>query len=117
MKKGKIEEMETDRIFKCSALLLEMKDEKEKTKILVKLHRYFGHVSPESLYRILKASSAKEKFTEADIRKINYNCVTCNTNKRKMNKKKTSLPRATGFNQVVTMDLKVHVLQSMYFGV
>ena len=32
----------------------------------------------------------------------------CKTNKRKMNKKKTSLPRATGFNQVVTMDLKVH---------
>ena len=25
-----------------------------------------------------------------------------------MNRKKTSLPRATGFNQVVTLDLKVH---------
>ena len=107
-RKGKIEEMEMERIFKCSALLLEMKDEKEKIKVLVKLHRYFGHVSPESLYRILKASSAKEKFTEAEIRKVNDICITCNTNKRKMNKKKTSLPRTTGFNQVVTIDLKVH---------
>jgi transposase InsO family protein len=85
-----------------------MENEKEKRKVLEKLHRYFGHVSPKSLYRILKASSAKERFTEADIRKINNDCFTCNTNKRKMNRKKTSLPRATGFNQVVTMDLKVH---------
>jgi len=65
---------------------------KKKRKVLEKLHKYFGHVSPESLYRILKASSAKERFTEADIRKINNDCLTCNTNKRKMNRKKSSLP-------------------------
>jgi len=60
------------------------------------------------LYRILKASTVKDKFTEAEIRQINDDCHTCGTNKRKMSKKKTSLPRASGFNQVVTMDLKVH---------
>jgi len=65
--KGRIEEVETERIFKCSELLLKMENEKEKRKILEKLHKYFGHVSPESLYRILKASSAKDRFTEADI--------------------------------------------------
>ena len=99
---------ETERIFKCSELLLKMENEKERRKILDKLHKYFGHVSPESLYRILKASSAKDRFTVAEIRKINDDCYTCNTNKRRMNRKKTFLPRATGFNQVVTMDLKVH---------
>ena len=65
-------------------------------------------MSVPRVYRILRASSAKEKFTEAEIRKVNDICITCNTSKRKMNRKKTSLPRATGFNQVVTMDLKVH---------
>ncbi len=106
--KGRIEEVETERIFKCSELLLKMENENEKRKVLVKLHKYFGHVNLESLYRILKASSAKERVTEADIRKVNDDCYTCSTNKRKMNRKKTSLPRATVFNQVITMDLKVH---------
>ena len=65
--KGRIEEMETERIFKCSELLAKLENEKDKRKVLEKLHKYFGHVRPESLYSILKASSAKEKFTEADI--------------------------------------------------
>jgi hypothetical protein len=106
--RGKIEDMETERVYKCSQLVMEMEGEKDKTKVLTKLHKYFGHVSPEALYRILKASTVREKFTEAEIREINDACYTCNTNKRKMSKKKTSLPRASGFNQVVTMDLKVH---------
>ena len=49
----------------------------------------------------------RDKFTEAEIRQINDDCHSCGTNKRKMSRKKTSLPRASGFNQVVTMDLKV----------
>ena len=74
--KGRIEEVETERIFKCSEFFLRLEDEKDKRKILIKLHKYFGHVSPESLYRILKASSGKDRFTEADIRKVNDNCYT-----------------------------------------
>jgi len=108
MLKGRIEEIETERIFKCSELVMEMEGKKDKRKVLTKLHKYFGHISPEALYRILKASTVKDKFTEAEIRQINDDCHTCSTNKRKMSKKKTSLPRASGFNQVVTMDLKVH---------
>ena len=59
-----------------------MEGEKDKTKVLTKLHKYFGHVSPEALYRILKASTVREKFTEAEIREINDACYTCNTNKK-----------------------------------
>ncbi len=35
--KGRIEEVETERIFKCSELLLKMENKKEKRKVLEKL--------------------------------------------------------------------------------
>ena len=105
---GMIQQSETEGVFKCTELALQSDTPGERKKVLFKLHKYFGHVSPESLYRILKASSASEKFTESEIRMINDKCLICRTTKRKMNKKKTSLPRSSGFNQVVTLDLKVH---------
>jgi len=105
---GMIEQSETEGVFKCSELTLKCDTPGQKKKVLEKLHKYFGHVSPESLYRILRASSASAKFTESEIRMINEKCSICRTSGRKMNKKKTSLPRSSGFNQVVTMDLKVH---------
>jgi len=77
-----------------------------KTKQLRKLHRYFGHCSPESLWRVIKNSSSKDDYTPAEIRETCENCQTCQMNRRKMGRKKTSLPRSTAFNQVVTMDLK-----------
>ncbi len=57
---GMIEQTETERVFKCSELMLKCETPGEKKKVLERLHKYFGHVSPESLYRILRASSAKK---------------------------------------------------------
>jgi transposase InsO family protein len=71
-----------------------------------KLHRYFGHCHADSLWRVIKHSSNKDEFTLAEITKICEECQTCQLSKRKMPRKKTSLPRSTAFNQVVTMDLK-----------
>jgi len=71
-----------------------------------KLHKYFGHCSADSLWRVIKHSSSKDEFTLADITKECEECQTCQLSKRKMPRKKTSLPRSDGFNQVVTMDLK-----------
>ena len=88
--RGEIDTEETERIFKCEELI---KEETNTKKLLEKLHKYFGHVSPESLYRLLKASSAREKFKQEEIRQVCNNCPTCNVNKRRMNRKKTSLPR------------------------
>jgi hypothetical protein len=73
---------------------------------LIKLHKYFGHASADSLWRVIKNSSNKEEYKLAELQEIYENCDVCNHSKRKMFKKKTSLPRSTGFNQVVTMDLK-----------
>ena len=77
-------------------------------KQIEKLHHYFGHVSAESLLRILKASSRRDEFEPKDIKKVIEDCRACKMTKRKVNRKKTALPKATGFNQVVSLDLKFH---------
>ena len=51
-----IDTIETERTFKCDEFMNGVKDEKDKIKMMDKLHRYFGHVSPESLYRLITAS-------------------------------------------------------------
>ncbi len=71
-----------------------------------KLHKYFGHCHAYRLWRVIKYSSNKDEFTLAEITQICEECQTCQLSKRKMPRKKTSLPRSTAFNQVVTMDLK-----------
>ncbi len=47
---GMIEQSETEGVFKCSELTMKCDTPGEKKKVLEKLHKYFGHVSPESLY-------------------------------------------------------------------
>ena len=42
MLKGRIEEIETERIYKCSELVMEMEGKKDKRKVLTKFHKYFG---------------------------------------------------------------------------
>ena len=86
----------------------ELKKKGSKQKQLTKLHKYFGHASTDSLWRVIKNSSNKEGYSRDDVKEACENCGICNLSKRKMFKKKTSLPRSTGFNQVVTMDLKCH---------
>jgi len=77
-------------------------------KQIKKLHDYFGHMSAESLTRILKASSRRDEFETKVIKKISEECRACKMTTRKVNRKKTALPKATGFNQVVSLDLKFH---------
>ena len=43
-------------------------------KQVKKLHDYFGHVSAESLVRILKASSRRDEFEPKVIKKICEDC-------------------------------------------
>ena len=71
-----------------------------------KLHRYFGHCHSDSLWRIIRQSSNKDEFTQAEIEKVVGECHNCQLSKRKSSRKKTSLPRSSSFNEVVTLDLK-----------
>jgi len=71
-----------------------------------KLYRYFSHCHSESLWRIIRQSSNKDEFTQAEIDKVIGECHNCQLSKRKSSRKKTSLPRASSFNEVITLDLK-----------
>jgi len=95
----------SEKVFQASEI-----QEKKSTRRakLMKLHKYFGHCSGDSLWRVIKYSSNKNEYTVAEVKEICDNCNICQYSKRKMPRKKTSLPRSTAFNQVVTMDLKVH---------
>ena len=73
---------------------------------LAHLHKYFGHPSAESLYRLVQHSSMKSSV--AEINRIVEQCEVCIKKKKKTPRKKVGLQRSTAFNQVVSMDLKVH---------
>jgi len=100
-----IDEKRTADQVQCEEVFL---TEPTQTAQIRKLHYYFGHCSAESLLRLINASSRKDQFKSSEIKKICEECKICKLTSRKVNKKKTSLPRATGFNQVVALDLKVH---------
>jgi len=100
-----IDEELSEKTTQCEEVFITIPSVEEQVK---KLHDYFGHVSAESLLSILKASSRREEFEPKVIKKICEECKACRMTKRKVNRKKTALPKATGFNQVVSLDLKFH---------
>ena len=88
----------------------EIMDKKKKgtrEEKITKLNKYFGHTSGDGLGREIRKSSNPKAYTKAEIEKICKQCQICQLSSRNPCKKKTSLPRSTAFNQVVTMDLKV----------
>jgi len=100
-------ELDTDLAEKVFVAEEEMKKKGSRTEKIKKLHKYFGHTSGDGLWRIIRTSSNPEEYTKNEIVKICEECQVCQLSKRNPNRKKTSLPRSTAFNQVVTMDLKV----------
>jgi len=94
-----------EKVYTAEGVLGKKGSREEKIR---KLHKYFGHTSGDGLWRVIRRSSNPENYTKAEIEKICEECQNCQLSKRKTRRKKTSLPRSTAFNQVVTMDLKVH---------
>jgi transposase InsO family protein len=91
--------------LKCEEVISQTKPRNQK---LAKLHKYFAHASAESLWRLIKNSSNPDAYTQTEVATACDKCPTCQVHKRRMPKKKTSLPRSTAFNQVVCIDLKCH---------
>ena len=72
---------------------------------IVKLHHYFGHCTVERLQKLItKAGRWKPKYTEIleEIRR----CQVCAVESKRKSLPKTAIPRASNFNQIVTMDIK-----------
>ena len=57
---------------------------------------------------IINASSYHTKVSQVEIDKVVDKCSICRLISRKMNKKRVGLPKATTFNEVVSIDLKIH---------
>ena len=72
---------------------------------MVKLHHYFGHCHPEKLKNLIKRAGRWSKSSEIHLQKIKK-CKICQVYSSKVSKPKVALPRATGVNQVVTIDLR-----------
>lgn len=74
-------------------------------RMLVKLHRQFGHASAEKLESLFKNAGLIDKEVCVLLRKIVEDCDICVRYKRTPPKPAVGLPLATEFNQVVGVDL------------
>ena len=80
-----IDEELTAKTTQCEEVFLAIPSVEKQIK---KLHDYFGHVSAESLIRILKASSRQEEFEAKDIKKICEECRACRMTKGRLIERK-----------------------------
>jgi hypothetical protein len=96
--------------------LLTLPDEKkEKQKVLLKLHRQFGHPRIEVLEALLKKVRADDEDVKEMLKKIYEKCETCKKFSKTPARPVVSLPPASEFNEVLTMDLKeINVGQYKY---
>ena len=82
-------------------------DEKTQTKLLLKLHKQFGHRPKAAFVSLLKSADKWQEHFSPMLDKIISSCEGCIMRKRAPDKPIVCLPMANDFNQVVTMDLKI----------
>ena len=94
--------------YKNILCLVTESDEDLTDEELKKVHHTLGHNSAEKLAKlIVNAGRATDKArTEERLRKIKSDCQGCLRNPNRRPKPKSACPRATKFNEVVTLDLK-----------
>jgi len=71
----------------------------------VKLHHYFGHCTADRLEKLVKRANRWLPVYDAYIQEIR-DCQICAVEAKRKSLPKTAIPRASNFNQLVTMDLK-----------
>ena len=72
---------------------------------LIKLHHYFGHCTAERLEKLIKRAGKWRPEHAAILLEIK-NCQVCAVESKRNSLPKTAIPRASNFNQLVTMDIK-----------
>ena len=80
--------------------------ENSKKKTL-SLHKQFAHPSKEKMLRLIKVAGITDVELEEEIRKIEETCDTCIKFKRTLCRPVVSVPKATHFNDMISMDLKI----------
>ncbi|KAL2093504.1 hypothetical protein ACEWY4_010816 [Coilia grayii] len=77
----------------------------EKQKILVKLHRQFGHASADRLLRLLSSSGTKDTECATILHRIVSECETCQRYSKIKPRPAVGLPLASQHNETVAVDL------------
>ena len=75
-------------------------------KDIVKLHQVFGHVSIKKLEKLIDNSKRLTKEVKGYLKDVEAKCRSCKLNQNVKPRPTVSLPRASAFNQIVTVDLK-----------
>ena len=95
-----------------SCLLALPKEDKEKEGVLLKLHRQFGHPREEVMETLLKEVKVWNATVKEIVGKIHSRCKTCKMFSPTPPRPVVSLPAASDFNEVLTLDLKEVKVQS-----
>lgn len=79
--------------------------EKEKKKILIKLHKQFGHASADQLSQLLKSAGTSDANTLDMIQRVTEECEVCFLHKTLVPRPVVGFPLATEYNETVAVDL------------
>lgn len=90
----------------CAVDLFEI-NEREKEKVITKLHRQFAHATADRLTSLLKDAGAWNGDLKETIDKVYSQCELCKIYKPSPPRPAVCLPLASDFNDVVALDLKL----------
>uniref|UniRef100_A0AAV2MIZ9 Integrase catalytic domain-containing protein n=1 Tax=Knipowitschia caucasica TaxID=637954 RepID=A0AAV2MIZ9_KNICA len=78
---------------------------KEKRKVLLKLHKQFGHASAERLQKLIQSSGNTDQDCPIILQETIRDCEICQRYSRSKPKPAVGLPLASQYNETVAMDL------------
>ena len=81
-------------------------DEKERKRVLSKLHSQFGHASAIKLIDLLKDAKVWNADYKELLENVTSNCEICKRHAKTPPRSVVSLPLAQKFNEVLSLDLK-----------
>ena len=88
------------------ALLTLPEDSKEKRRVLLKIHRQFGHPREETEIDLLRKVNCGDAEAKEMLATIHNRCLTCKKFSPTPPRPVVSLPPASEFQEVLTLDLK-----------
>lgn len=77
----------------------------EKRKVLLKLHKQFGHASADRLQRLIQSSGNKDKDCLAILQQMVHDSDICQRYSKTKSKPAVGLPLASEYNETVAVDL------------
>lgn len=95
----------SESIVKQAFITTEQSDEKDKKKVVLKLHKQFAHPSGQRLKLLMKDAGVMHEYIKL-VDEIVNNCDICKKYKKTPARPVVSIPLARDFNDVVAMDLK-----------